>query len=147
MKRSDATDQVLAAKQAKGLSFTEIAENLGRHPIWVATAFYGQATMSADEAQKTVELLDLGDDVALALQEIPYRGALDQPVPVDPLLYRLYEIIQVYGPGIKAIIHEKFGDGIMSAIDFDIDIQKEANPKGDRIVLTMNGKYLQYKKW
>ena len=85
--------------------------------------------------------------MAAALQEMPTKGSVGQTVPVDPLIYRFYEITQVYGTTIKAVIHEMFGDGILSAIDFTLDIQKEADPKGDRVVVTMNGKFLPYKKW
>lgn len=147
MKRAEATDRILAAKQARGLTFEEIARAVGRHKVWVTAALFGQATMSADEAQKATAVLGLGPDVAVALQEVPTRGALEQAVPVDPLLYRFYELIQVYGTSIKAVIHEMFGDGIMSAIDFEMDIQKKADPKGDRVVITLNGKFLPYKKW
>jgi cyanate lyase len=115
--------------------------------VWVTSALLGQATMSKEEAQKTVELLGLGGDVAAALQEMPSKGSVGQTVPVDPLIYRFHEITQVYGTTIKALIHEMFGDGIMSAIDFEMDIQKKEDPKGDRVVITMNGKFLPYKKW
>ncbi|MGQ0635683.1 MAG: cyanase [Planctomycetaceae bacterium] len=147
MTRKQATERILAAKQRTRLSFAEIARVVGRHTVWVTAALMGQATMSAEEAQRVVALLELEPDVALALQEVPMRGALDQAVPVDPVLYRFYEIIQVYGPAMKAVIHEMFGDGIMSAIDFEMDIQKEESPKGDRVVMTLNGKFLPYKKW
>jgi cyanate lyase len=147
MKRSDATDQILAAKQDKKLTFGAIAKAVGRHPVWVTSALLGQATMSKEEAQKTVELLGLGGDVAAALQEMPSKGSVGQTVPVDPLIYRFHEITQVYGTTIKALVHEMFGDGIMSAIDFEMDIQKKEDPKGDRVVITMSGKFLPYKKW
>jgi cyanate lyase len=147
MTRAQATEAVLAARQQKGLSFEEIARRVGRHKVWVAAALHGQATMSAEEAGKVVEALGLGPDVARALQQVPMRGSLEQAVPVDPLLYRFYELIQVYGPALKAVIHEMFGDGIMSAIDFEMDIQRKEDPKGDRVVITMNGKFLPYKKW
>jgi cyanate lyase len=107
----------------------------------------GQATMSAEESQKLTAFLGLSPVVAAALQEFPSKGSLDQTVPVDPLIYRFHEITQVYGTTIKAIVHEMFGDGIMSAIDFEMDIQKKEDPTGDRVVITMNGKFLPYKKW
>jgi cyanate lyase len=147
MTRAQATEAILAARLEKGLSFEEIARAVGRHKVWVTAALLGQATMSAEEAGKAVAVLGLGAEVAAALQQIPMRGSLDQAVPVDPLLYRFYELIQVYGPSMKAIIHEMFGDGIMSAIDFEMDIQRKEEPKGDRVVITMNGKFLPYKKW
>jgi cyanate lyase len=145
--RSDATEQILAAKKQKGLTFETLAKAVGRHKVWVTAALFGQATMSADEAQKAVAALGLGPEVAAALQEIPAKGSVGQTVPVDPLIYRFHEITQVYGTTIKAIIHEMFGDGIMSAIDFELDIQRKEDPKGDRVVITMNGKFLPYKKW
>jgi cyanate lyase len=147
MKRTEATERILAAKQEKKLTFGAIAKAVGRHPVWVTSALLGQATMSADEAQKAVGILGLSADVAAALQEMPTKGAVGQTVPVDPLIYRFHEITQVYGTTIKALIHEMFGDGIMSAIDFEMDIQKKEDPKGDRVVITMNGKFLPYKKW
>jgi cyanate lyase len=147
MTRSEATEMILAAKAQKGLTFEAIARAVGRHKVWVTSALLGQGTMSAEEAQKAVAVLGLGPEVATTLQQIPTKGSVGQTVPVDPLIYRFHEITQVYGTTIKAIIHEMFGDGIMSAIDFELDIQKEEDPKGDRVVVTMNGKFLPYKKW
>jgi len=147
MTRTEATEQIISAKQKRGLTYTEIARQVGRDPVWVTAALLGQGTMSADEARKAVGALDLGPEVAAALQEDPLRGAVGAAVPVDPVLYRFYEIVQVYGTSLKALIHEKFGDGIMSAIDLEIHLEKEANPSGDRVVLTLNGKFLPYKKW
>jgi cyanate lyase len=145
--RSKATEQILAAKQAKGLTFEAIAEAVGRHKVWVTAAPMGQATMSAEEAHAAVQVLGLGAEVAEAWQQIPMKGSLDCDVPVDPLIYRFHEITQVYGTTIKALIHEMFGDGIMSAIDFEMDIRKEEDPKGDRVVVTYSGMFLPYKKW
>jgi cyanate lyase len=145
--RSEATEQILAEKQAKGLTFEAIAEAVGRHQVWVTAALMGQATMSAEEAHAAVQVLGLGPEVAEALRQIPMKGSLESTVPVDPLLYRFHEITQVYGTTIKALIHEMFGDGIMSAIDFEMDIRKEEDPKGDRVVVTYSGKFLPYKKW
>src|SRR5205823_13861837 len=147
MTRHEATEKILAAKQQKGLTFEALARAVGRHKVWVTSALLGQAPMSAEEAQKATSALGLGPDVAAALQQIPMRGTLDAAVPVDPLIYRFYELIQVYGTTLKALIHEMFGDGIMSAIDFDMDIQRKEDPKGDRVVITMSGKFLPYKKW
>jgi cyanate lyase len=147
MNKAEATAQLLAAKKAKGLTFEQIAEAVNRDKVWVAAAIMGQATMSADEANATVMALGLGPEVADALQEIPMKGALESTVPVDPLIYRFHEITQVYGTSMKAVIHELFGDGIMSAIDFEIDIKKEEDPKGDRVVVTYSGKFLPYRKW
>jgi len=145
--RKEATARILAAQKEKGLTFEAIAKAVGGHKVWVTAAPMGQATMSAEEADKTVKALGLGPDVAAALQEIPTKGSLDSTVPVDPLIYRFHEITQVYGTTIKAIIHEMFGDGIMSAIDFEMEINKREDPKGDRVVITYNGKFLPYKKW
>src|SRR5262249_32255632 len=116
--RAEATAQILTAKKAKGLTFEAIAKAVGRHKVWVTAALLGQQTMSKEEASAAVRILGLGPEVAAALQEIPTRGSLESPVPVDPTIYRFYELIQVYGPTIKALIHETFGDGILSAIDF-----------------------------
>ena len=147
MNRVEATERILAAKKQKGLTFEAIAKAVGRHKVWVTAALMGQATMSAEEAQKAAAVLGLGPEVAAALQEIPTKGSVGQTVPVDPLIYRFHEITQVYATTLKAIIHEMFGDGIMSAIDFELDIQRKEDPKGDRVVITMNGKFLPYKKW
>src|SRR5437588_2596157 len=147
MTRAEATEKILAAKRQKGLTFEAIAQAVGRHKVWVTSALLGQSTMSAEEAQKAVALLGLGPDVAAALQQFPSKGSVGQAAPVDPLIYRFHEITQVYGTTLKALIHEMFGDGIMSAIDFELDIQKVADPKGDRVIVTMNGKFLPYKKW
>jgi cyanate lyase len=140
------TQQLLAAKQAKGLSFTDLEKILGRDEVWIAALFYRQASASADEASQLLQALDLDPDLAIELVSYPVKG-LGAVVPTDPLLYRFYEILQVYGMPMKAIIHEKFGDGIMSAIDFTLDIDKEEDPKGDRVKVTMNGKFLSYRKW
>jgi cyanate lyase len=149
--REEATAQILAAKKQRGLTFEEIAKSVGRHKVWVTAALMGQATMSKEEAERAVSVLGLGEGeasaVAATLQEPPMKGSLDSTVPVDPLIYRFHEITQVYGTTIKAIIHEMFGDGIMSAIDFEIDIQKKEDPKGDRVVVTYSGKFLPYRKW
>jgi cyanate lyase len=147
MNRKEAMEAILAAKQAKGLTFEAIAKAVGRHKVWVTAALLGQATMSGEEAHKVVAVLGLGPDVAAALQQFPTKGSLGEAVPVDPLIYRFHEITQVYGTTLKAIIHEMFGDGIMSAIDFEMDVQKKEDPKGDRVIVTMNGKFLPYKKW
>ena len=151
MSRQVATEHLLVAKKAKGLTFEEISKSVGRDKVWVTAAIMGQATMSKDEAENTVKTLGVSEGtaslVADALQEIPMKGSLDDAVPVDPLLYRFHEITQVYGTTLKALIHEMFGDGIMSAIDFEIDIKKKEDPKGDRVVVTYNGKFLPYRKW
>jgi cyanate lyase len=140
------TQQLLAAKRAKGLSFTDLEALIGRDEVWIAALFYRQAAASPEEAEKLVQALGLDAAVAAELTLFPVKGT-DEIVPTDPLIYRFYEIMQVYGMAIKAVIQEKFGDGIMSAIDFTLAIDKEADPKGDRVKITMNGKFLSYKKW
>lgn len=142
-----ATEAILLAKKNKNLTFDDIAEAVGRHPVWTASAIMGQATMNAEEAGKLIDFLELNGSVADALQEIPMKGSLDETIPTDPLIYRFHEIVQVYGTTMKAVIHDKFGDGIMSAIDFTMDIQKKEDPNGDRVVVTLDGKFLPYKKW
>jgi cyanate lyase len=147
MTREEATQAILEAKQSKGFSFAEIADAVGRHKIWTTAALFGQATMTKDESRRAVECLGLGADVAEALQQIPLKGSLASAVPVDPLIYRFHEITQVYGTTIKALIHEMFGDGIMSAIDFTMEIERVPDPHGDRVKVTYNGKFLPYRKW
>lgn len=146
MERATATTLIAEARRSKHLSWEEIAAHVGGHPVWVTSVLLGQNSMNAEQAEKVVELLGLPAEVAEALQECPMKGT-DTIVPTDPLIYRFYEVMQVYGGTIKEIIHEKFGDGIMSAIDFTLDVQKEENPHGNRVVVTMNGKFLPYKKW
>lgn len=140
------SEKMLAAKQAKGLSFADLEAVVGRDEVWIAAVFYRQASASEDEASKLLYALDLSQDLVPELVASSVKG-LGPVVPTDPLIYRFYEIMQVYGMPMKAIIHEKFGDGIMSAIDFTLDIEKEEDPKGDRVKVTMNGKFLPYKKW
>jgi cyanate lyase len=141
------TATLMAAKKARGLSFVELGEAMGRNEVWVASLFYRQATASADEAARLAELLGLDAGTSAALQEFPTKGSLDPVIPTDPLIYRFYEIMQVYGMPMKDVIQEKFGDGIMSAIDFTLNVDKESDPAGDRVKITMCGKFLPYKKW
>jgi cyanate lyase len=147
MTRKEATEAILAAKKAKGLSWKEIAAQVGRHPVWVTSALLGQNSMDKTEAERAVAILGLGPEMAQALQEYPLKGSLDTTVPVDPLIYRFHEVTQVYGTTIKELIHEEFGDGIMSAIDFELSVERKKDPKGDRVVVTLNGKFLPYRKW
>ena len=144
---SSITEKLLAAKKAQGISFADLEKVLDRDEVWIAAVIYRQATASLDEAQKIVVALGLDGEMAQVLSEPPLKGSLDAAVPVDPLIYRFYEIMQVYGMPLKAVIHEKFGDGIMSAIDFTLDVEKEEDPKGDRVKIIMSGKFLAYKKW
>ena len=147
MNRAECSEAILEAKNAKGVTFQDLADRVGRHVVWTTAAIMGQATMDGVEAERLTSALDLGSDVAESLQQIPTKGSLEASVPVDPLIYRLHEITQVYGTTIKAVIHEIFGDGIMSAIDFEMDIQRVPDPKGDRVQITYNGKFLPYRKW
>lgn len=147
MKREAATDLIMEAKKEKGFTWEKIAEAVGSHKIWVTSVLLGQNSMDASQAEKVCSLLELDSSVASALQECPMKGDLDTAVPADPLIYRFHEITQCYGTSIKEIIHEMFGDGIMSAIDFTMEIDKKEDPKGDRVVVTFDGKFLPYKKW
>jgi cyanate lyase len=142
--KQDAAQAVLAAKASLGLTWAQIAEAISRPPVWTTAALLGQHPVPATEAQAAGSLLDLSDDVVAALQLQPTRGALDTAVPVDPTIYRFYEVLQVYGPAIKELIHEQFGDGIMSAINFRLDVQRVPDPAGDRVVVTLDGKFLPY---
>jgi len=140
------TKQLLNAKKERKVSFADLEKLLGRDEVWIAAVIYRQASASPEEANKLVEALGLGSIYAKELTEYPVKG-LGPIVPTDPLIYRFYEIMQVYGMALKEVIHEKFGDGIMSAIDFTLDVEKEEDPKGDRVKVIMNGKFLPYKKW
>jgi len=140
------TQVLLNAKKDKGISFGDLEKILGRDEVWIAAVFYRQASASEAEAKLIIDALGLDTVYASSLTEYPVKG-LGPLVPTDPLIYRFYEIMQVYGMPIKEVIHEKFGDGIMSAIDFTLDIEKEEDPKGDRVKVIMSGKFLSYKKW
>ncbi len=140
------TETLFSAKKEKGLSFADLEKALGRDEVWIAALFYRQARASREEAEKLVSVLGLGPEIAEALMDFPNKG-LGPVVPTDPLVYRFYEVLQVYGMPLKSVIHEKFGDGIMSAIDFTLDVEKEEDPKGDRVRVIMSGKFLPYKKW
>ncbi|HIK03167.1 MAG TPA: cyanase [Trichormus sp. M33_DOE_039] len=140
------TQTLLAAKKEKGISFADLEKILGRDEVWIAAVFYRQASASEQEAKLIIDALDLAPIYIQELTAYPVKG-LGPVVPTDPLIYRFYEIMQVYGFPLKEVIQEKFGDGIMSAIDFTMDVEKEADPKGDRVKLTMSGKFLPYKKW
>jgi cyanate lyase len=147
MKKSDCTDLILATMRLKNVNFQQIADLIERDIVWTASALLGQNTMDEKEATLTSNFLGLGKEVSDSLQVFPSKGSLDVVPPTDPLIYRLYEIVLVYGTTIKEVIHEKMGDGIMSAIDFSMHIEKVENPKGDRVKITLDGKFLPYKKW
>jgi cyanate lyase len=147
MALSSLTPALLAAKKDLGLSFSDLGTLLGADEVWVAALLYGQATATAEQAATLLHTLKLDPDLAPQLTSFPVKGALDPVIPTDPLLYRFYEILQVYGLPLKDVIQEKFGDGIMSAIDFTLHVDKVEDPKGDRVKVTMNGKFLPYKVW
>ncbi|MGR9085685.1 MAG: cyanase [Gammaproteobacteria bacterium] len=140
------TDRIISAKVKKQLAWTAIAGQIGVDEVWLASACLGMNSMKRDTAEKLCSILELPADVQAALEMYPYKEWSFE-IPQDPLIYRLYEIVGVYGETLKEIIHEKFGDGIMSAIDFSMTVGKEENPAGDRVVITMNGKFLPYKSW
>ena len=141
------TKLLLKAKKEKKLSFEDLGRLLNRDEVWVASLFYGQATASEEESSSLIAALGLSLDLKDELSTPPVKGCLDPVIPTDPLIYRFYEIMQVYGLPIKDVIQEKFGDGIMSAIDFTIEVDKVEDPKGDRVLVKMCGKFLPYKKW
>ncbi len=146
MELPEITPKLLAAKKAKRLTFADIGKPLGHDECWVAALFYRQAKATEEETCKLAKLLELPCEELKVLADFPNKG-LGPVVPTDPLIYRLYEFIQVYGMPIKAVVHEKFGDGIMSLIDFTVQVDKEKDPKGDRVQITMSGKFLPYKVW
>lgn len=139
-------EEILSAKKQSGLSWEEIAGKVGISPVFLTSAALGMNSLKKEYADTFCEALALPEEVSDALQTFPNKK-WDQTVPTDPLIYRLYEVVGVYGETIKELVHEKFGDGIMSAIDFSLDIDKEEDPKGDRVVIKMNGKFLPYKSW
>ena len=146
MNKEAMTDAIVNAKTERGLTWEEIGKAVGVSPVWLASACLGMNSAPEDRAVAIAKFLNLGEDVSKALQQFPTK-VWDQAVPTDPLIYRLYEVVGVYGETLKEVIQEKFGDGIMSAIDFSMEVDKEENPKGDRVVLTLNGKFLPYKSW
>ncbi len=147
MDRNQVTQKIISTKVAKGLRWGDLAKELGQSKEWTTAALLGQMTFSRTQADKAQELFGLTDEEAAWLQIVPYKGSLPTAVPTDPLIYRWYEIVSVYGTTIKELIHEEFGDGIMSAIDFSMDIQREADPKGDRVQVVLSGKFLPYKSY
>ncbi len=146
METTEVVQTLLEAKKSKGLSFADLGKFVNRSEVWVASLLYRQSSASEEEAAKIGAKLGVKKDISNKLTQYPTKG-LGYTVPTDPLIYRFYEIIQVFGMPIKAVIQEKFGDGIMSAVDFTMSIDKENNPQGDRVIITMNGKFLPYKKW
>ncbi|HLR81839.1 MAG TPA: cyanase [Paenalcaligenes sp.] len=147
MSRLAVTEKIIAQKVEKGLQWKDIAEKVGASKEWVTAACLGQMTLTEAQATTVAQIFDLSDSERKWLMQVPYKGSLPTEIPTDPLIYRLYELVNVYGTTIKELIHEEFGDGIMSAIDFDMDIQREHHQDGDRVKITMNGKFLPYKEY
>jgi len=147
MTRVDVTEMVVMARLKKGLTWAKLAKAVGQSKEWTTAALLGQMQMTKQQAAAAGRLLGLPPDAVLLLQQVPYKGSLPTAVPTDPLIYRFYELVSVYGTTFKELIHEEFGDGIMSAIDFKMDLTREPDPKGDRVKIVMSGKYLQYKTY
>jgi cyanate lyase len=148
MTRAELTEKIAVLKRQKKLSWRQIAAQIGPgSPIYYTAALHGQMKLAPAEAESAGRILGLDDDEILLLQEIPYRGSLPSAVPTDPLIYRFYELVQVYGTTWKALIQEEFGDGIMSAIDFDMTLERQPDQKGDRVRVSMSGKFLPYKQY
>ena len=147
MNRNDVTEKIITVKVSKGLTWDEVAKQVGQSKEWTTAACLGQMTLNKEQASVVGEIFGLSDDEQKWLQVVPYKGSLPTAVPTDPLIYRWYEIVNVYGSTIKELIHEEFGDGIMSAIDFSMDITREADPKGDRVNVVLSGKFLPYKTY
>lgn len=146
MNKQTMTDIIITAKASKGLTWETMGADIGLSPVWLASACLGMNSCKPDQAKAIAEYLGLDDDIVAALEEYPTK-IWDQQIPTDPLIYRFHEITGVYGPTLKTVIQEKFGDGIMSAIDFSMEVEKIEDPKGDRVLVTMNGKFLPYKSW
>jgi cyanate lyase len=147
MKRQDVTDLILSRKVAKGMKWADVAKKVGQSKEWTTAACLGQMQMAKKQAEAVGKLFDLPEEAVRLLQTVPYKGSLPTAVPTDPLIYRLYELVNVYGTTIKELVHEEFGDGIMSAIDFDMELSRLPHEKGDRVKIVMSGKYLPYKTY
>jgi cyanate lyase len=147
MKRQDVTDLIAFRKVTKGIKWSQVAKKVGQSKEWTTAACLGQMQMTKKQAETVGQLFDLPHEAVLLLQTVPYKGSLPTAVPTDPLIYRFYELVNVYGSTFKELIHEEFGDGIMSAIDFDMELSRLPNEKGDRVKIVMSGKYLQYKTY
>jgi cyanate lyase len=147
MNRNEVTEKIITAKVAKGLQWGDVAAKVGLSKEWTTAACLGQMTLNGEQARVVGEIFGLDEEEQKWLQVVPYKGSLPTAVPTDPLIYRWYEIVSVYGTTIKELIHEEFGDGIMSAIDFSMDIAREADPKGDRVKVILSGKFLPYKSY
>lgn len=147
MTRNETTELIILHKQRKQLTWGQLAEGIGQSKEWTTAALLGQMTLDAGQANRVGAMLELPDEAIEQLQVAPFKGSLATAVPTDPLIYRFYELINVYGTTFKALIHEEFGDGIMSAIDFHMNLEREPDPKGDRVKIVMSGKFLPYKSY
>jgi cyanate lyase len=147
LSRVDVTEMIVAAKIQKGLAWKEAAAKIGKSSEWTTAALLGQMQLSKEQAEAAGALFDLPAEAVKLLQVVPYKGSVPTAVPADPLIYRFYELVSVYGTTFKELIHEEFGDGIMSAIDFEMKLERLPDPKGDRVKITMSGKYLPYKSY
>ena len=145
MNRNEVTEKIITVKVKKGLKWADVAKKVGQSKEWATAACLGQMTLTAEQAKVVGKIFGLDAEEQKWLQVVPYKGSLPTPVPTDPLIYRLYEVVSVYGSTMKELIHEEFGDGIMSAIDFSMDIKREPNEKGDRVNVVLSGKFLPYK--
>ena len=147
MSRLAVTEKIITTKVTQGLKWADVAAKVGLSKEWVTAACLGQMTLNDEQASVVAEVFGLTADEKKWLMVVPYKGSLPTSVPTDPLIYRFYELVSVYGTTFKELIHEEFGDGIMSAIDFRMDLKREANPMGDRVAITMSGKFLPYKTY
>ncbi|HEY0953207.1 MAG TPA: cyanase [Roseateles sp.] len=147
MNRLEVTEKIIATKVAKGIKWADVAADIGLSKEWVTAGCLGQMTFNDEQAAKLAKTFDLTEAEAQWLKVVPYKGSLPTSVPTDPLIYRFYELISVYGTTFKELIHEEFGDGIMSAIDFKMDLKREPNAAGDRVSIVMSGKFLPYKTY
>jgi cyanate lyase len=147
MSRMEVTEKIVTTKVAKGIKWSDVAAKVGLSKEWVTAACLGQMTLTKEQAATVGDLFGLTPDEQKWLTVVPYKGSLPTSVPTDPLIYRFYELVNVYGTTFKELIHEEFGDGIMSAIDFKMDLTREPDPKGDRVHISMSGKFLPYKTY
>src|SRR6266702_3164979 len=147
MSRIDVTEKIVTARVTKGIKWTDVAAKVGLSKEWVTAACLGQMTLTSEQADVVGEIFGLSEDEKKWLTVVPYKGSLPTSVPTDPLIYRFYELVSVYGTTFKELIHEEFGDGIMSAIDFNMNLEREPNDAGDRVRITLSGKFLPYRRY